>query len=85
MADTYNILDEKEMSETISIVECRNLRQTVNMLTAAPMITKKEYVRLMVVIDGILSRMEKEDVQNANPANQKKWFDMILSGEKKER
>lgn len=69
MADTYNILDEKEMSEAISIVECRNLRQAVNMLTAAPMITKKEYVRLMVVIDGILNRMEKEDTQNANPVN----------------
>lgn len=69
MADTYNILYEKEMSETISIVECRNLRQAVNMLTAAPMITKKEYVRLMVVIDGILNRIEKEDTQNANPAN----------------
>lgn len=61
MADTYNILNEKEMSETISIVECRNLRQAVNMLTAAPMITKKEYVRLIAVIDGILNRMEKEE------------------------
>lgn len=30
------------------------------MLTAAPMITKMEYVRFMVVIDGILNRMEKE-------------------------
>lgn len=69
MSDTYNILNEKEMSETISIVECRNLRQAVNMLTATPMITKKEYVRLMVVIVGILNRMEKEDTQNANHAN----------------
>lgn len=69
MDNTYNILDEKEMSETISIVECRNLRKAINMLTAAPMITKKEYVRLMVVIDGILNRMEKEDAKNANPAN----------------
>lgn len=69
MDNTYNILNEKEMSEIISIVECRNLRQAVNMLTYAPMITKKEYVRLMVVIDGILNRIEKEDTQNANPAN----------------
>lgn len=69
MPDTYNILDEKEMSETITIAECRNLRQVVNMLTAAPLITKKEYVRLMVVIDGILNRMEKDGTQNANPAN----------------
>lgn len=60
MADTYNIHDEKEMSETISVAECRNLRQVVNMLTIAPLITKKEYVRFMVVIDGILNRMEKE-------------------------
>ena len=69
MSDTYNILDEKEMSETITIAECRNLRQVANMLTAAPLITKKEYVRLMVVVDGILNRMEKENTQNANPAN----------------
>lgn len=69
MSDTYNILNEKEMSETITIAECRNLRQAVNMLTAAPLITKKEYVRLVVVIDSILNRMEKDDTQNANPAN----------------
>lgn len=43
---TYNILDEKEMNETISISECRNLRQMMHTLTAAPMITKKEYVGL---------------------------------------
>lgn len=57
---TYNILDEKEMNETISIPECRNLRQVMTTLTAAPLITKKEYVRLMTVVDGILKRMEKE-------------------------
>lgn len=56
----YNILDEKEMNETISISECRNLRQVMTTLTAAPLITKKEYVRLMTVVDGILKRMEKE-------------------------
>lgn len=57
---TYNILGKKEMSETISIPECRNLRQVMNTLTAAPMITKKEYVRLIAVVDGILKRMESE-------------------------
>lgn len=57
---TYNILDEKEMNETIGISECRNLRQVMNTLTAAPMITKKEYVRFMTVVDGVLKRMESE-------------------------
>lgn len=38
---TYNILDEKEMNETISISECRNLREVMTALTAAPLITKK--------------------------------------------
>lgn len=61
---TYNILDEKKMNETISISECRNLRQVMNTLTAAPMITKKEYVRFMTVIDGILKRMESEVGEN---------------------
>lgn len=69
MSDIYNILDEKEMSETITIAECRNLRKAVNMLTAAPLITKKEYVRLMVVIDYILNRMEEDSTQNANTGN----------------
>lgn len=61
---TYNILDEKEMNETISISECRNLRQVMNTLTAAPMITKKEHVRFMTVVDGILKRMESEVGKN---------------------
>lgn len=57
---TYNILDEKEMNETISISECRNLRQVMTTLTAAPLITKKEHVRIMMVVNGILKRMESE-------------------------
>lgn len=61
---TYNILDEKEMNETIRISECRNLRQVMNTLTAAPMITKKEYVRFMTVVDGVLKRMESEVGEN---------------------
>lgn len=61
---TYNILNEKEMNETISISECRNLRQVMNTLTAAPMITKKEYVRFMTVVDGVLKRMESEERKN---------------------
>lgn len=57
----YNILDEKEMSEIISIAECRQLRQVMNMLTSAPMLTKEEYVRLMVQVNKILDRMEKNN------------------------
>ena len=60
MSNTYNILDEKEMMETITTSECRNLRRVMNVLTVAPVITKKEYLRLMVVIDAMLSRREKE-------------------------
>lgn len=56
----YNILDEQEMSETISMAECRQLRQVMNTLTSAPMLTKKEYVNLMVQVNKILDRMEKE-------------------------
>lgn len=69
MSETYNILNEKEMSETITIAECRNLRQAIHMLTVAPLITKQEYIRLMIVIENILNRMEKEGTENANPAN----------------
>ena len=56
----YNILNKEEMDELISVSECRKLREVVNTLTVAPMITKREYVRLMVVINHILDRMEKE-------------------------
>lgn len=59
MSETYNIFDDNEMNETISMVEGRKLREITNMLTAGCMITKKEYIRLMVVYDGILKRMEK--------------------------
>lgn len=61
MSKTYHILDDKEMDETITIAACRDLRKAVNTLTIAPMIKKKEYVRLMVVINCILNRMEKEE------------------------
>ena len=61
---TYNIFNEKEMNETISVSECRNLRRVMSTLTAAPMITKREYVRFMTVVDGILKRMESEVGEN---------------------
>ncbi len=60
MSETYHILDDKEMDKTITVEECRNLRKMVDTLTIAPMLKKKEYVRIMVVIDGILKRMERE-------------------------
>lgn len=65
MNETYNILDDKEMDKTITVEECRTLRQAVNTLTIAPMLKKKEYVCIMVVIDGILKRMERE-AENEN-------------------
>lgn len=60
MSETYHILDDKEMDKTITVEECRILRQAVNALTIAPMLKKREYVRLIVVINGILKRMERE-------------------------
>lgn len=60
MSETYHILDDKEMDKTITVEECRNLRKMVDTLTIAPMLKKKEYVRIMVVIDSILKRMERE-------------------------
>ena len=60
----YNVLDETEMKELITIPECRKIREAVNTLTIAPLITKGEYVRLMVVINDILKRMEKEDAES---------------------
>lgn len=59
MSEEYNIFDDKEMNETISMTECRKLREITNMLTVGCMITKKEYIRLMVIYYGILKRMEK--------------------------
>lgn len=59
MSEAYNIFDDKEMNQTISMPECRKLREITNILTAGCMITRKEYIRLMVVYDGILKRMEK--------------------------
>lgn len=59
MSETYHILDDKEMDKIITFAECRTLREAVKMLTVAPMLKKKEYVRFMVVIDSILKRMER--------------------------
>lgn len=60
MSETYNILDDEEMNQTISYSECMKLRDTMGKLTCAPFLTKREYARFMAVIDGVLKRMEKE-------------------------
>lgn len=57
----YNVLNKAEMNELITISECRKLREAVNILTIGPLLTKGEYVRLMVVINDILKRMEDEN------------------------
>lgn len=63
MQNPYNILDTKEMDELITISECRKLREVINTLTIAPLLTKREYIRLMVVVNNILERMEKDDAE----------------------
>ena len=60
MSISYNILNEKEMNELISISECRNIRQMMTTLTAAPILTKREYVRFCTLINQVCDRLEKE-------------------------
>ena len=59
----YNIFDKEEMSQTISVAECRNLREIVHNVTVAPILTKYEYVRLMVIFNQVCDRLEKEEVK----------------------
>ena len=59
MSEIYHILNDEEMDKTITVEECRNLRKVINILTTGPLLKKKEYVRIMVVINSILNRMEK--------------------------
>lgn len=61
MSETYHILNDEEMDKTITVEECRNLRKVINILTTGSLIKKKEYVRIMVVINSILNRMEREE------------------------
>ncbi len=60
MSEIYHILNDEEMDKTITVEECRNLRKVINILTTGPLLKKKEYVRIMVVINSILNRMERE-------------------------
>lgn len=60
MSNIYNILNEEEMNETISVPECRNLHQMMTTLTMAPVLTKREYVRFCTLINQVCDRLEKE-------------------------
>ena len=50
--------------EMITIRQCRDLRMMIMELTRGCMITQDEYRQLCVVINKILSRMEKEEKQD---------------------
>lgn len=48
----------------ITVSQCRDLRTMMTELTRGCMITQDEYRQLCVVINKILSRMEKEEKQD---------------------
>lgn len=48
------------LNETISVSDCRKLREVFRTLTSAPVITKKELNEIMRVVQKILERLEKE-------------------------
>lgn len=50
--------------EMITMKQCRDLRMMIMELTRGCMITQDEYRHLCVVINKILSRMEKEEDQD---------------------
>ena len=50
--------------EMITMKQCRDLRMMIMELTQGCMITQDEYRQLCVVINKILSRMEKEEDQD---------------------
>ena len=50
--------------DMITIRQCRDLRMMIMELTQGCMITQDEYRQLCVVINKILSRMEKEEDQD---------------------
>lgn len=45
----------------ITISQCRTLRMMINELTKGCILTEDEYRQLCIVINKILSRMEKEE------------------------
>ena len=50
--------------DMITVKQCRDLRMMIMELTRGCMITQDEYLQLCVVINKILSRMEKEEKQD---------------------
>ena len=50
--------------DMITMKQCRDLRMMIMELTRGCMITQDEYRQLCVVINKILSRMEKEEDQD---------------------
>lgn len=54
-------MDNEKM---ITMKQCRDLRMMIMELTRGCMITQDEYWQLCVVINKILSRMEKEGKQD---------------------
>ena len=50
--------------EMINMKQCRDLRMMIMELTRGCMIKQDEYRQLCIVINKILSRMEKEEKQN---------------------
>lgn len=54
-------MDNEKM---ITMKQCRDLRMMIMELTRGCMITQDEYRQLCVVINKILSRMEKEGKQD---------------------
>lgn len=53
------------MNSTITVNECRKLREITHILTQGCFITKSEYEELMVLYYKILGRIESEEKQNA--------------------
>lgn len=48
-------------NELITVTECRNLRETINVLTQFPIITKEEYEQYMKISLQVLDRLEVEE------------------------
>lgn len=46
--------------DTISIKECRDLREIINSVTAGTMLTRMEYIQIMMVLGSAVERLERE-------------------------
>ena len=45
--------------ETITISQCRDLRKIMTELTSQPILTNTEYMRFMLLVNEVLSRLEE--------------------------